>query len=83
MRARLALPRLLLPIREVASRQMASSLVNPGSPSLLYRHAWHLLSPALRFAEALGELRQVAGRDPVPPLLHATPSLDSHARFLT
>jgi tetratricopeptide (TPR) repeat protein len=43
----------------------------PGSVAVRYRYAWYFLTPKLRIAEALAELRQAVGQDPLSPLLHS------------
>jgi TolB-like protein len=43
----------------------------PGSVAVRHRYAWYFLTPKLRIAEALTELRQAVGQDPFSPLLHS------------
>jgi serine/threonine-protein kinase len=43
----------------------------PGSSAVLAKHAWYLLMPKLRIAEAVEELRHAVALDPLSPFLHS------------
>lgn len=56
-----------------AEREFGRALsLCPGSAAVRYRYAWYFLTPKLRLAEALAEMRVAVGQDPLSPLLHST-----------
>ena len=46
--------------------------LSPGSSTILYRHAWVILAPKRRYAEALAEMELAVRQDPLSPLMHGT-----------
>lgn len=54
-----------------ANRSFQRALdLSPGSVHVLRRHAWHRLVSALRFEEAIDEMRLAEAQDPLSPLIH-------------